>query len=140
MKELSAMELHALMVAGKKAAKRRDELQEGQHQIDLTVRLRGALQVGGDRPQVKDVEPAAAVLLGLVLHQLGPKSLAAVVEEVADRCAEYVGGGDAPELSDEEKRTSERLLRRVRRQEEKTYRGAVTGVLTVEPVKKSRAA
>lgn len=134
--ELTPEELHALKAfATKRAEARRDRLQVGGGQpVDVTLRIRGALDVGV--PTAADPEKLKpADVLAIVLAELGPKTRAKVREALVAKCDPWWEGGDEPTPEPEAKHAAEDLLQLAKREKKDgKKKGQVTGSLAVEVV------
>lgn len=128
---LSPEQLHALAVAGKPAAKVRDQLQPGDYQIDALVRIKGQLQVGHPQPCSSSSSVPAPLLLAAVLSQFGPRKRIAIVDQILATIAADAG---AVNVDNKSLQQAERLIRETTTQTPKTKNGNVTGKLDVSLV------
>lgn len=128
---LTPEQLHALAVAGKPAAKVRDQLQPGDYQIDALVRIKGQLSVGHPQPCTSLSGMPASLLLGAVLAQFGPRKRIAIVDQILKAIEAEAGSVVCDNKSLQQ---AERLIRETTTQTPKTKNGNVTGKLDVSLV------
>jgi hypothetical protein len=121
---------HALAVAARGAAQRRDQLHPGQYAVDAVVRVRGALQVGHDLDGVAGVTPDPAHLVALVLAKLNTATRAKILAELPDEFAAH--GNQLPAVDAQLLADTAGLLQALRRKAPQRRRGAVTGELSLE--------
>lgn len=80
--DLSPVQLHALGLLSKDAAKWRDLLEPGSHAFDFTVHLVGELHVGEAQTSTVNKKPDTETALARVFDVLGPKHKDKVLREL----------------------------------------------------------
>jgi hypothetical protein len=131
--DLPPASLAALHILGKRAEKLRDRLDVGDDQpVDLELRIRGQVHVGGTSTyEVKD-RPTDRHLLSMLLDALTPRTRNAAVTKVLNLCKRFVDGGDPPEIRAESELWSKELAERTTRVKMEPRRGTVSGELVLE--------
>lgn len=133
--ELSPLEVHALMISGKKATKKRDHLVAGKDQgVDVTVRVHGTIDVGEAQSQPTTETPGAEDVLALILNKLPDEMRTRAVRAVVRLYGPYRKGQDAPTITGTVKKQAEALLASLSRAATRPVRGNVVGKLQVELV------
>lgn len=127
-KELSALEWHALKVAGAEAKNRRKELPEGSGQaVDFTVRVHGEVHVAQSGKTTDTDAPKADVLLAKILERLGRGPLAdADALDGYFRRLQDLGAPGKDAVA-----RAKKILERFTTRTPKPKDGAVTGALTL---------
>jgi hypothetical protein len=129
---LSALELHAVKIIGRKAEKQRDKLQVGSGQpIDLVLHISGAIDV---QPNIKfdSIEkPTVEDVLALAMAKLPPRTRATFVDRLQG-AYRNARAGKPPRVKDEARKAAEELLVTLSRPCVKKQRGGVVGSLKIE--------
>jgi|GEM_PF-4789452 len=129
----SALEYFALAVAGKRncGKKRRAELAVGNGQaVDVTLRIRGAIDVQEGTTAVTSKAPAALDLLAVMLHLLPANMRAKMTDAMRKAFAKRA----ALELQPGVLTLAEKLLGDVSEEKTSHRAGAVSGSISVERI------
>lgn len=135
---LTPLEAHALAQVAKKAAKLRDRLDVGEGQsVDVVVRIKGAINVGGSSSATISQSPPAETVLAHVFECLGKPTRKKIRIAVSNCFAEYRGGGDVPESSKELLDEARDLLGAVNRARTIDRNGNVTGAIEDQVIERA---
>jgi hypothetical protein len=136
---LSPLESHAVMIAGKPAAKLRDHLAAGNGQaVDVTVRLVGSINVGEPQTQTVCKKPDAGEVLALVLNGLSPMDRDNAVKRVTRLYAPFTRGEAPPTVTGPVQALADQLLVSCAQSTTRESRGNVTGAIDVQLVARPR--
>ena len=138
--DLTPAELHAVDRVGKQAAKIRDELEAGAHQVDLSVRLTGTLVVGPSQPGGTTTEtPTAASLLAVLFAGASPRSREKMLAVLKTRYEDWTAGAvqAEPELDLKERGLANDIFGSLSRQAMKAgKRGSVSGAIECKLIRR----
>lgn len=126
--QLDPAQLHALVIAGKPAAKQRKNLDVGTHVIDCTVRLQGELVVSGDQTVVLTKKASADKLLAAVLGATTKATAKRIVATVLERGADRI----APAADSFEAMLAAKLIDETSTETQVVRNGSVSGKITAE--------
>jgi hypothetical protein len=129
---LTALELHALKIAGKGADKRRNELEVGTGQtVDFTVHISGAIGVGDDVSYGANIHAQMTDVLAVCLANAGPTARKRIKVALIETYASLEPDQENPEVKSEHLKEAEQVLRMLVRTKKKDQRGGVNGSLKV---------
>jgi hypothetical protein len=132
--ELSALDDHILMLAGKRAKKSRDQLEPGVYEVQRVFAVRGTVTVGENGNQQKNERPGLEQVVALMFAAMPAEQRAKVHRGVVKACAAWVADGAEPVIKDERTAEAKALLGAIMHQATSEVRGAVTGELSAEVV------
>jgi hypothetical protein len=135
--ELTPIQWQALKVAARSADRSRGDIQPGHYDVDMLVRISGVLEVHNDSCGAKTVTPDLVSLIGHLMSLIDEP----IREQVFDQLHELYTNNDyaMPPVPLAVADRVEKMLERLRRTEQVTRRGAITGTLEVEPVRLGRS-
>jgi hypothetical protein len=126
--ELSALELHAVQLVAKDAAKVRDELTVGKGQmVQCTLEICGAIDVAAAHAATVTEKLDSVTVLGVLLEPMSPPTRAKLLKQVGEACGDWADGGEPPAVSDPAREAATALLESASRKGQQPRRGAVTG-------------
>ncbi|HEV3020872.1 MAG TPA: hypothetical protein VGX76_00335 [Pirellulales bacterium] len=132
---LTPVELHAIAQVGKQAAKLRDRLaEENGQEVDVTVRISGAIHVAPGQTTTREEHPSAEALLAFLLSELNNSTRDRLAELARIAHVVWLTGGGEPEVTPAAQAAAQDFLRKVTRQANKHVRGSVTGAITCKLV------
>jgi hypothetical protein len=134
---LTPLETIALSKSVKETAARaaRPKLDEGHHDVDFTVRVRGPLLVAPPSPAKIAERVPAEILLSLVLENLNAPEQRKARKYVERELADWKQGAELPEVQHAAREHAELIVQAAAvRERETTKNGNVTAPLTVELV------
>lgn len=121
---LTPQQLHAIAIAGKRAADVRDQLETKAYRVDFGVQVTGQLIVSDSQTVASTAAIRGELLIAALLEQFGPRKRKAIVSKlIAD--ADRIRG--AKEVEASATAEAERLIRETIIRGTQTRRGAVTG-------------
>lgn len=127
--ELSPLELHALALAAKPAAKCRDDLAPAPGQpVDFVVRIRGEITVGDAQTATVTKKPDAETILAHVFATMTKAGQAKAFEHLAS----LADLDELPAAAPAAVTLARQALETLAVETQQTRRGNVTGQLTVE--------
>lgn len=136
---LTALEAHAVKCLAKHAEKLRDSLSVGDGQeVDVTIRIRGPVNVGQDNKGDAEAYPKGQTLLALLLSELPDDVRTKAQRAVVKRCEAFVRSGEEPAVAPSEAARVIELQAALAHHYTKETRGSVTGTPTVELVARGR--
>lgn len=121
---LSPVELHALGLIAKDAARWRDLLEPGSHAFDFNVHLQGELHVGQGQTSTVDKKPNTETALARVFDALGPKTREKLLADLTGRPT--LDGDPAPSKQAQE--LAKLVIVHLTTQTTQTKRGNVSGI------------
>lgn len=135
--ELSALELHALKIAGKKADDVREDLEADTdpQPVDFLLHITGEITVAGDSDYIGQLKPELGDVLALTLSTLGPRARKQLADDLSTAYAK-APAGESPAVHTDHREAAEKLLRKLNRPEEKHRRGAVGGIIKLEKLRR----
>lgn len=127
--ELSPLELHALAIAAKPAAKCRDDLAPGSDQaVDFVVRVRGQLTVGDTQTAIVTKKPDAETILAHVFATMTKAGQAKAFEHLASLAdLDELPAADSAAVT-----LARQAIQTLALETQQPRRGNVTGQLSVE--------
>ncbi len=124
--QLSAVELHALKVFGKREADSvRDQLAPGRYLVDFTARVRGLVTVGEDTTSASSVTPEPAQLIACILGKLNEATRNSILKSLPELYVEH--GNQMPPCDQAILGDVTVMLAKLRATNRITKRGAVSG-------------
>ncbi len=132
--DLKPLESAALSIVGKRFKKKeRDQVDPcSAKKVDLTVRITGAVDVGEDCAQEKQVSPTAGQVLAVLLRSNDSMGR----QKICNRLRSAFSGDCTPDLG-QQKEMVEETLKACQRVEDGQKKGAVTGSLAVSVVSRN---
>jgi len=115
----------------------RPRLEAGPMQeVDLTVRIRGCVNVAEDASSTATVNAGADKVLACVLSHVSARARKNVLDAVRTDFAGYCLGGELPAIADGAVDLADDLINAASRLENKPKKGAVSAALAIELVER----
>jgi len=135
--ELSPLELTAIAKAPRNLDKLRPRLEVGDGQeVDVTVRIHGLLNVGGEATSTSTESAGADKVLAVVLSHVSARARKTLLDGVRADFDGYRDGGELPAIADDVVDLADDLITSASRQVNKPKKGAVSAALAIELIER----